>query len=54
MAKVRALEGDIGTFANTMLKNLDERQRRLFLASFAVTVQYPQWISPSKRATEVR
>lgn len=40
MAKVRALEGDIGTFANTMLKNLDERQRRLFLASFAEYLGY--------------
>ena len=35
MTKVRALEGDIETFANTMVWNLDERQRRLFLASFA-------------------
>ena len=29
------MEGDIETFANTMVRNLDERQRRLFLASFA-------------------
>ena len=35
MVRVWALEGDVGTFAKTMIENLDERQRRLFLASFA-------------------
>lgn len=40
MPKVRKLEGDIDKFANTMLDNLDERQRRLFLALFADYLGY--------------
>lgn len=40
MVKVRALEGNIDAFTSTMLNNLDERQRRLFLASFAEFLGY--------------
>ncbi len=40
MPKVRPLEGDLRTFTNVMMKNLDESQRRLFLASFSEYLGY--------------
>lgn len=40
MPKVRPLEGDLRTFTDLMMKNLDESQRRLFLASFSEFLGY--------------
>ena len=40
MARVRSLEGDLGSFANEMLSILDEDQKRIFLAAFADYLGY--------------
>ena len=40
MARVRPLENDVESFANTMISILDEDQRRLFLAAFSDYLGY--------------
>lgn len=40
MARVRPLEGDIESFANSMISILDEDQKRIFLASFSEYLGY--------------